>query len=132
MIICAIFGFGMGMGYASIPNLLIEAVPPQLQASSASMVGVSQSVFPAILPVVAFAVMNNSHIVQFPPEIQATLQGAVFYDNAGFQVAFWIGAVFALVGAVVAFLLPRNIAQVEVPASMTGRTTDGDELVAAG
>ncbi len=85
--ICAIFGFGMGMGYASIPNLLIEAVPPQLQASSASMVGVSQSVFPAILPGVAFAVMNNSHIVQFPPEIQATLQGAVFYDNAGFQVA---------------------------------------------
>ncbi|QKT13774.1 MFS transporter [Rhodococcus sp. W8901] len=132
MIICAVFGFGMGMGYASIPNLLIEAVPPQLQASSASMVGVSQSVFPAVLPVIAFAVMNNSHIVQFPPEIQATLQGAVFYDNAGFQVAFWIGAVFALVGAVVAFLLPRNIAQIEVPASATRSTPDGDELVAAG
>ncbi|MCL2534093.1 MAG: MFS transporter [Nocardiaceae bacterium] len=132
MVICAIYGFGMGMGYASIPNLLIEAVPPQLQASSASMVGVSQSVFPAVLPVIAFAVMNNSHIVQFPPEIQASLQGAVFYDNAGFQVAFWIGAVFALVGAVVAFMLPRKIAQVEVPASMAGTTTDGDELVAAG
>ncbi|NLU84268.1 MFS transporter [Rhodococcus sp. HNM0569] len=131
MIVCAVFGFGMGMGYASIPNLLIEAVPPQLQASSASMVGVAQSVFPAILPVVAFSIMNNSHIVTFPAEIQATLQGAVFYDDAGFQVAFWIGAVFALVGAAVAFALPRRIEQVAAP-SAPRTTHDGDELVAAG
>ncbi|WP_137722933.1 MFS transporter [Prescottella subtropica] len=132
LIICAIFGFGMGMGYASIPNLLIEAVPPQLQASSASMVGVAQSVFPAVLPVVAFAIMNNSHIVTFPAEMQAQLQGAVFYAESGYQIAFWIGAIVALVGAVVAFLLPRNIEQIAVPTSATRVDAGGDELVAAG
>ncbi|WP_280200187.1 hypothetical protein, partial [Nocardia cyriacigeorgica] len=45
IVFAGIFGTGMGMAYASIPNLLIEAVPPQLQASTASIVGVSQSVF---------------------------------------------------------------------------------------
>ncbi|WP_305093152.1 MFS transporter [Prescottella sp. R16] len=132
MIVCAIFGFGMGMGYASIPNLLIEAVPPQLQASSASMVGVAQSVFPAVLPVVAFTIMNNSHIAVLPAEVQAQMQGAVFYAESGFQIAFWIGAIVALVGAGVAFLLPRNIEQVAVPTTSTRTDAGGDELVTAG
>ncbi len=50
IIFAGIFGVGMGMGYASIPNLLIEAVPPQLQATTASMVAVFQSIFPQCFP----------------------------------------------------------------------------------
>lgn len=107
-----LFGTGMGMAYASIPNLLIEAVPPQLQASTASIVGVFQSVFPAVLPVIAFTVLNNSYIAPIPLEMT---QGVVFYTDAGFQVAFLIGAVAAVLGAVVAFALPRRIEQVVVP-----------------
>ncbi|TQF74642.1 MFS transporter [Rhodococcus spelaei] len=107
-----LFGTGMGMAYASIPNLLIEAVPPQLQASTASIVGVFQSVFPAILPVIAFTVMNNSHIAPIPLEMT---QGVVFYTDKGFQIAFLIGAVAAVLGALVALALPRRIEQLSVP-----------------
>lgn len=113
IVTAGVFGTGMGMGYASIPNLLIEAVPPQLQASTAGLVGVSQSVFPAVLPVIAFTVLNNSYIAPIPLEMT---QGAVFYTEKGFQVAFLIGAVAAIVGALVATLLPRKIVQLAVPA----------------
>ncbi|WP_157108335.1 MFS transporter [Aldersonia kunmingensis] len=112
IVFAGVFGTGMGMGYASIPNLLIEAVPPQLQASTASVVGVSQSVFPAVLPVIAFTVMNNSYIAPIPPELT---QGAILYTDKGFTIAFLIGAVSAALGAIVAFALPRRIQQVDAP-----------------
>ncbi|MFD4179825.1 MFS transporter [Rhodococcus sp. NPDC058514] len=114
IVFAGVFGTGMGMAYASIPNLLIEAVPPQLQASTASIVGVFQSVFPAVLPVIAFTVMNNSHIAPIPLEMT---QGAILYTDKGYQIAFLIGAVAAALGAVVALLLPRKIEQVKIPAS---------------
>ncbi|MFC4374338.1 MFS transporter [Nocardia halotolerans] len=122
IIFAGLFGTGMGMSYAAIPNLLIEAVPPQLQATTASLVGVSQSVVPAILPVIAFTVMNNSYIAAIPPEMT---QGAVFYVERGFTIAFLIGAVAALIGAVVAVALPRRIVQLSAPAEAAGPDEEG-------
>ncbi|WP_280481947.1 MFS transporter, partial [Nocardia cyriacigeorgica] len=122
IVFAGIFGTGMGMAYASIPNLLIEAVPPQLQASTASIVGVSQSVFPAVLPVIAFTVMNNSYIAPIPPEMT---QGAVFYLDRGFTIAFLIGAATAVIGAVVAVALPRRIVQLSAPAAVTDPGEEG-------
>lgn len=112
VIFAGIFGTGIGLGYASIPNLLIEAVPPQLQASTASIVGVSQNVFAAILPVIAFTVMNNSYIADLPIEMTG---GATLYTDKGFQVAFLIGAVVSVIGALAAFMLPRKIHQLAGP-----------------
>ncbi|NUS90859.1 MAG: MFS transporter [Nocardia sp.] len=120
IVFAAVFGTGMGMAYAAVPNLLIEAVPPQLQAGTASIVGVSQSVFPAVLPVIAFTVMNNSYVAPIPPEMT---QGVVFYLDGGFTVAFLIGAATAVLGALVAVALPRRIVQVSAP----DKVTDTDE-----
>ncbi|WP_280438893.1 MFS transporter [Nocardia cyriacigeorgica] len=122
IVFAGIFGTGMGMAYASIPNLLIEAVPPQLQASTASIVGVSQSVFPAVLPVIAFTVMNNSYIAPIPPEMT---QGAVFYLDRGFTIAFLIGAATAVIGAVVAAALPRRVVQLWAPKTVTDPGEEG-------
>ncbi|MBV6756785.1 MFS transporter [Rhodococcus pseudokoreensis] len=112
----ALLGLGMGMGYASIPNLLIAAVPPQLQATTASMVAVFQSILPAILPVIAFTVLN-SHIA-------TVVQGAVFYTDTGITIAFVIGAISALLGAVVAVALPRRISQLSAPRAESTSATD--------
>lgn len=112
VLFAAVFGTGMGLAYAAIPNLLIEAVPPELQASTASIVGVFQSVFPAVLPVIAFSVMNSLYIAPLAP---AATQGTVFYTDRGFQVAFMIGAVATLIGAAVAFMLPKSIVRVIAP-----------------
>ena len=117
----ALFGTGMGMGYASIPNLLIEAVPPQLQASTASIVGVSQSIFPAVIPVIAFTVMNNSYIAPLPLEMT---QGAILYTDQGFQIAFLIGTTTALLGAIAAVMLPRRIEQLQVPGTSDGADSE--------
>ncbi|MGW5311078.1 MFS transporter [Nocardia thailandica] len=127
IVFAGVFGTGMGMAYASVPNLLIEAVPPQLQASTASIVGVSQSVFPAVLPVLAFTVLNNSYTAPIPPELT---QGAVFYLDRGFTVAFLIGAVAAVAGAVVAVALPRRIVQLAAPGATAG-TGEEEGLVFA-
>ncbi|RPA02535.1 MFS transporter [Gordonia sp. OPL2] len=98
-----ILGFGQGMSYAAVPNLVIEAVSPQLQATTASIVAVSQSVFPAVLSVVAFTVLNNSHVAM-------VAQGVAFYDTDGFSVVFLIGAIVSVVGAAVTLAMPRRAA----------------------
>ncbi|GAA3666593.1 MFS transporter [Nocardioides ginsengisoli] len=113
VVLAGVFGFGQGLGYAAVPNLLIAAVPPQLQASTASIVGVFQSAFPAILPVIVFAVLNNSYVAPLPPEMTG---GAVLYTNDGYLTAFLISAGATAIGAVVALMLPRTIQQVETDA----------------
>ncbi|WP_330255188.1 MFS transporter [Nocardia sp. NBC_00565] len=124
LVFAGLAGTGMGLAYAAVPNLLIEAVPPQLQASTASIVSVAQSVIASVLPVIAFAVLNNSYIAAFPPEMT---QGHTFYTDKGFQIAFLIGAVASGIGALLAVLLPRRIAQLEVPAT---QIADDDQEVA--
>jgi MFS family permease len=77
IVFASLVGFGMGFGYAASPNLLIEAVPPKLQASTASIVAVFSSMLPAILPVIAFTIMNNSYLVS-KDEVKA--QSSQLYD----------------------------------------------------
>ncbi len=112
LVFAGMAGTGMGLGYASVPNLLIEAVPPQLQASTASIANALQSVVAAVLPVLAFTVLNNSYIAPIPLEMT---HGAVLYTDRGFQVAFLIGAVACAIGALLAVLLPRKIEQLPAP-----------------
>lgn len=107
-LIAIIIGLATGTGYASIPNLQIVSVPPQLQASTASMVAVFQSMFAAILPVIAFSVMN-SHVA-------LEVEGAVIYNNDAIIYGWLIVAVAGALGAVAAILLPRNIKQINVAA----------------
>ncbi|MDT2008568.1 MFS transporter [Rhodococcus opacus] len=114
LVFAGMTGAGMGLAYAAVPNLLIEAVPPQLQATTASIVSVSQSVIAAVLPVVAFTVMNNSYIAPIPLELT---HGAFLYTDEGFQIAFLIGAVASGIGALLAAMLPRRIEQIQVPAA---------------
>jgi len=106
ILIALIIGMATGTGYASIPNLQIVSVPPQLQASTASMVAVFQSMFAAILPVIAFSIMN-SHIA-------LEVEGAVIYDNDAITYAWLVAAVAGALGAAAAILLPRNIRQIAV------------------
>lgn len=128
IVFSGLVGLGMGLGYAAVPNLLIEAVPPQLQASTASVVGVSQSIFPAILPVIAFTVMNNSHIAPLAPELTG---GAVLYTSDGYRVAFLIAAGAAVACLLAALALPSRIRQVQVDAGavVAGTAADGERAL---
>ncbi|WP_412015787.1 MFS transporter [Nocardia sp. KC 131] len=127
MAFAGLCGTGMGLAMSAVPNLLIEAVPPQLQASTASIVAVSQSVVASILPVIVFTVLNNSYIAPFPMEMT---HGHTFYTDNGFRIAFLMGAVAAGVAALFALLLPRKIEQVRVPRTQVAGDDDQQAAVA--
>ncbi|MDG3014506.1 MFS transporter [Speluncibacter jeojiensis] len=96
----AIVGLGTGIGYASTPNLLLTVVPQSLQATTGALASVSQNVLPAVMPVIAFAVLN-SHIA-------TVLQGQAFYSDTGISIGYLIAAGTAVVGVVAALALPRK------------------------
>ncbi|SEM23922.1 MFS transporter [Rhodococcus maanshanensis] len=114
MILAGAVGLGSGLAYAATPNLVFLAVPPELQASTSALVGMFQTVVPAIAPILAFAVMDGSHVAQLPPMITSMLNGATVYTDDGFTVGFLIAAAIALVGLCAAVLVPRRIVQVDV------------------
>ncbi len=104
IIFSALVGLGGGIGYAAAPNLLLATVPQPLQGTTGAVSSVSQNVLPAVLPVVAFTVLN-SHIA-------TVVEGAAFYTDEGLTIGFLIAAGAALIAAVAAFALPRRVEQV--------------------
>src|SRR5690606_38524217 len=62
MVFGAVVGFGQGMAYAAIPNLVVTTVEVEFQAETASIVSVAKGMFSSILALVAFTVMNNSFV----------------------------------------------------------------------
>ncbi|AYJ48278.1 MFS transporter [Rhodococcus sp. P1Y] len=111
VVLIGVFGLGQGIAYATIPNLQIEAVPPQLQASTASIVAVFQSTFAASLPVIMYAVLNAN--VAFASE------GAVVYSDNGIKYAFLFAGACALVGVLASILMPRRVKRLAVPSEQT-------------
>jgi len=99
----AIAGLGTGLSYASTPNLLLATVPQSLQATTGALTSVSQNILPAVLPVVAFAVLN-SHIA-------TELDGQAFYSDTGITIGFMIAAAAAAIAIVTALALPRKAEQ---------------------
>ncbi|MFD6354231.1 MFS transporter [Nocardia tengchongensis] len=114
MVFAAVVGLGVGLTYASIPNLLIEAVPAQVQASAAALVGVFQGVIPAIVPIVVFATLDGGYQAELPPMITKMLNGAIVYSDDGFKVGFLIAAAVALLGVLTTLLLPRAVEEADL------------------
>lgn len=113
-----ITGLGTGLAYSSIPNLQIQTVPPQLQASTASIVATSQSMIGAILPVAVFTVLNSN--------VARVVDGIPLYSATGMHMAWMMCAGIAITSLIAVFLVPRNIVQVAVP---EGAVRDPDPLV---
>ncbi|WFR74746.1 MFS transporter [Prescottella defluvii] len=103
VIFAAIAGLGTGLSYASTPNLLLATVPRSLQATTGALASVSQNILPAVLPVVAFAVLN-SHIAM-------EVDGQAFYSDTGITIGFLIAAAAAAIAVVTALALPREAEQ---------------------
>lgn len=104
-----ITGLGTGLAYSSIPNLQIQTVPPELQASTASIVATSQSMMGAILPVAVFTVLNSN--------VARVADGVPLYSSTGMHLAWIMSAGIAITSLVAVFLVPRHIVQLTVPAS---------------
>ncbi|MFF3574799.1 MFS transporter [Nocardia jiangxiensis] len=101
IVFATLVGLGMGFGVSSVPNLVIAAVPAQVQASVASVIVVVTSTGSAVLPVAVFAVLN-SHIA-------TAAQGHVLYSGSGMNLAFVIPAACAFFGMIVSFAVRWRI-----------------------
>ncbi|MCF8589137.1 MFS transporter [Gordonia liuliyuniae] len=110
-----ITGIGTGLAYSSIPNVQFSTVPPQLQASTASIVATSQSMLGAILPVAVFTLLNSN--------VARVVDGVTLYSANGMKFA-WIGAAgIALISVVAVLFVPRKIIEVTVQNDAVGDLT---------
>lgn len=112
----AIVGLGAGMGFAATPNLLIAAVPPQIQATAGAIASTSGNLLPAVVPVLIFSVLNGWFM---GPQAD----GETLYTNTGIMVAFAMCGLVGLASALVAFALPRRNTSSEPGLAVTVSTT---------
>ena len=92
-----IFGVGFGAYYATTPNLLVEASPPEQQGITAGMLGVANSIGTAVGTAIA-AAFQAAHPVQLvvagqtvlagtpDPKTGITKRAGVFTDTAYTQI----------------------------------------------
>ncbi|WP_344655107.1 MFS transporter [Catenulispora subtropica] len=106
-----VFGVGFGAFYATTPNLLVEASPPEQQGITAGMLGVSNSIGTAVGTAIA-AAFQAAHPVKLvvagqtvlagtpDPKTGVTKRAGVFTDAAYTQIfiACAIAGVIALAG----------------------------------
>ncbi|MFE3290551.1 MFS transporter [Rhodococcus sp. NPDC059234] len=96
MVISAVFGIGMGLYYASGPNLVMDAVPAEQSAVGAAMLGVVAQLGNAIAVTVLSVVMAQNIARQNPTT------GRITYSDTAFQHSFILAAVVGLAGLAVA------------------------------
>lgn len=97
-----IAGFGLGIGAAAIPNLVIEAVPPERQVISSSIVEVSRTLIASIVTPLVFTVLNTN--------IAQLVGGQPIYAPAGFDGAYLVLGVVIAAGGGIALLIRRPTA----------------------
>ncbi|MDH6282244.1 MFS transporter [Prescottella agglutinans] len=118
-----LFGLGMGMTTASVPNLVIASVPQSVQASMSSMVQASQTLVASVLPVIAFAVLNSN--------VATVIDGYGFYSDHGMTIAYLIGGASSLAAILVAMTLHRRRQTIAAQAAESASSERDPEPVQA-
>jgi MFS family permease len=99
VLIATAVGFGVGFAYAAMPTLIMAAVPATETAASNSLNSVMRTLgstlASAVLGVVLSANLIGSGTTATP-------------SAGGFQLAFIISGVAALIGVVIAFFIPKH------------------------
>lgn len=99
VIISTAVGFGVGFAYAAMPTLIMGAVPATETAASNGLNSVMRTLGSTVASAV-LAVVLTSHLTTTAGETTTTAEG--------FQLTFIISAAVAVVGAVIALLIPKH------------------------
>ncbi len=92
-------GVGIGFGFASMPMLIMRAVPPSETGASNGLNALFRSVGPSTAAAVIGAVLA-SHAIDF--------EGAPVPTADGFQLAFTIGLLAAITAFAIALFIPSR------------------------
>jgi EmrB/QacA subfamily drug resistance transporter len=90
---------GIGLAFAAMPNLIVEAVPPEQTGEATGFNALTRSVGASLGSQVSAAILAGSAAGALPAD-------------SGFTVAFLVSAGVAALAAVVALLIPRGEHQI--------------------
>lgn len=90
---------GIGIGYAAMPTLILESVPPSEAGSGVGINGLMRSVGTSVASAVMAAILTASTI---------TLGGYEIPDESAFRICFVVGAAAAFLGVALAALVPSR------------------------
>ncbi|WP_415977179.1 MFS transporter [Rhodococcus sp. 077-4] len=94
-----VFGAGMGATYGALPNLIVQAAPPEKQGITAAIALCAQNLGTAMLIQIAFGVLAGHLLVSGV---------GTYFSGTGYSIAFLIGAGCAVVSLAITFLLPHG------------------------
>lgn len=94
-VVCA----GVGIGYAAMPTLIMDNVPPSEAGSGVGVNALMRSVGTTIAGAVMAAILTSDTM---------SLGGYAIPTKGAFQICFIVGAVAALAGSAVTLLIPRR------------------------
>lgn len=95
---------GVGIGYAAMPTLIMDAVPMQEAGSAVGINALMRSVGTTVASAVMAAILTGQTTV---------LGGVVFPSEAAFHTCFLVATAAAVVGALVALTIPKAAAVTE-------------------
>jgi MFS family permease len=98
----AILGIGIGLAFASMANLIVEAVSATQTGIATGMNTIARTVGGALGTTIAASI------------IDASITSSGFPSESGFTIAFALCAVALLIGVVAALLVPRPASRVAV------------------
>lgn len=89
---------GVGIGYAAMPTLILQSVPPTEAGSGVGINGLMRSIGTSVSAAAMAAILTASSV---------DLAGHPFPTETAFAVCFGVGAVAAFLGVLLAALVPR-------------------------
>ncbi|WP_382309592.1 MFS transporter [Herbiconiux sp. UC225_62] len=99
IVIATAIGFGVGFAYASMPNLIMGAVPATETAASNGLNSVMRTLGSTIASAVLGVVLSSNLV---------TVGSVTTPSASAFQLAFVISAIAAVVGVVFTVFIPRH------------------------
>jgi MFS family permease len=107
MVASLVASAGVGIGYAAMPTLILDNVPPHEAGSGVGVNALMRSVGTTVAGAVMAAILTSDTI---------RVSGGVTIPAEGaFRLCFVVGAAAALAGALVALLVPRRPAAESAP-----------------
>ena len=119
MLAVALLGLGIGLSFASMANLIVEAVPQRQTGEATGMNTIMRTVGGAFGGQIAAAIVAG-HVVE----------GADYATESGFTAAFLLGSGAVALALVAATLIPsRRVPRLRSPGRASARR---EQLLAAG
>ena len=98
---------GVGIGYAAMPTLILDAVPMREAGSAVGLNSLMRSMGTTLAAAIMGTILSSN---------STTVRGFAIPDETAFHVCFVVGAVAAFVGVAITATIPRRSAD-EAPAA---------------